>query len=81
MTTGDYWFTNVYKSQAAERIRAAEQERLAAEVRSPYREQQRAARLRRHQVRLTATKNQTTLWQLPAGLPRQPRSSSGSSKT
>jgi hypothetical protein len=55
MTTGDYWFTNVYKSQAAERIRAAEQERLAAEVRSPYREQ-RAARLRRHQVRLTATK-------------------------
>ena len=56
MTTGDYWFTNVYKSQAAERIRAAEQERLAAEVRSPYREQQRAARLRRHQVRLTSTK-------------------------
>ena len=27
MTTGDYWFTYVYKSQAAERIRAAEQER------------------------------------------------------
>ena len=56
MTTGDYWFTCVYKSQAAERIRAAEQERLAAEVRSAYREQQRAARLRRHQVRLTAAK-------------------------
>jgi hypothetical protein len=54
MSTGDYWFTHVYKSQAAERIRAGEQERLAAEVRSAYREQQRAARLRRHQVRLTA---------------------------
>ena len=35
MTTGDYWFTHVYESQAAERLRAAEQERLAAEVRSP----------------------------------------------
>ena len=56
MSTGDYWFTNVYKSQAAERIRAGEQERLAAEVRSAYRDQQRAARLRRHQVRLTASK-------------------------
>ena len=56
MTTGDYWFGHVYKSQAAERIRAAEQERLAAEVRSAYREQQRAARIRRHQVRLTAAK-------------------------
>jgi len=53
---GDYWFTYVYKSQAAERIRAAEQERLAEEVRSAYRQQQRAARLRRHQVKLTATK-------------------------
>ena len=37
MSTGDYWFTHVYKSQAAERIRAGEQERLAAEVRSAYR--------------------------------------------
>jgi RimJ/RimL family protein N-acetyltransferase len=52
---GDYWFTYVYKSQTAERIRAAEQERLAAEVRSAYR-QQLAARLRRHQVKLTASK-------------------------
>jgi RimJ/RimL family protein N-acetyltransferase len=56
MTTGDYWFTHVYKNQSAERMRAAEQDRLAAEVRSAYWEQQRAARLRRHQVRLTATK-------------------------
>ena len=77
MTTGDYWFTHVYKSQAAERIRAAEQERLAAEVRSAYREQQRAARLWRHQVRLTATKPDD-MWKLPVGFPRQPRSSSGS---
>jgi RimJ/RimL family protein N-acetyltransferase len=53
---GDYWFSYVYKSQTAERMRAAEQERLAAEVRSAYRQQQRAARLRRHQVKLTATK-------------------------
>jgi RimJ/RimL family protein N-acetyltransferase len=53
---GDYWFTYVYKSQTAERIRAAEQERLAAEARSAYRQQQLAARLRRHQVKLTASK-------------------------
>ena len=53
---GDYWFSYVYKSQTAERMRAAEQERLAAEVRSAYRQQQRAARLRRHQVKLTASK-------------------------
>ena len=53
--TGDHWFTYVYKSQVAERLRAAEQERLAAEVRSTHRQQQRAARLRRHQVKLTAT--------------------------
>ena len=53
---GDYWFTYLYQSQTAERIRAAEQERLAAEVRSAYRQQQRAARLRRHQVKLTASK-------------------------
>ena len=31
---GDYWFTYIYESQTAERIRAAEQERLAAEIRS-----------------------------------------------
>jgi hypothetical protein len=48
---GDYWFTYLYKSQTAERIRAAEQERLAAEVRSVYRQQQLAARHRRHQVK------------------------------
>jgi RimJ/RimL family protein N-acetyltransferase len=53
---GDYWFTYVHKSQTAERIRAAEQERLAAEVRSAHRQQQLAARLRRHQVKLTASK-------------------------
>ena len=53
MTTGDYWFTYVYKSQTAERLQAAEQERLAAEVRSVYRQQQLAARLRRHQLKLT----------------------------
>jgi hypothetical protein len=41
---GDYWFTYVYKSQTAERIRAAEQERLAAEAPSAYRQQQLAAR-------------------------------------
>jgi RimJ/RimL family protein N-acetyltransferase len=53
---GDHWFTYVYKSQTAERIRAAGQERLAAEVRNAYRQQQLAARLRRHQVKLTASK-------------------------
>jgi RimJ/RimL family protein N-acetyltransferase len=53
---GDYWFTYLYKSQTAERIRAAEQERLAAEVRSANRQQQLTARLRRHQVKLTASK-------------------------
>ena len=53
---GDYWFTYRYKSQTAERIRAAEQARLAADVRSAYRQQQFAARLRRHQVKLTASK-------------------------
>jgi RimJ/RimL family protein N-acetyltransferase len=56
MTTGDYWFTHVYKSQTAERIGAAEQERLAGEARSVYRQQQLAARLRRHEVKLTASK-------------------------
>jgi RimJ/RimL family protein N-acetyltransferase len=53
---GDYWFTYVYKSQTAERIRAAEQERLAAEARSAYRQQQLAARVRHNQVKLTASK-------------------------
>jgi RimJ/RimL family protein N-acetyltransferase len=52
--TSDYWFTYVYKSQAAERMRAAEQERLAAGVRRAHRQQQHAARLRRQQVKLTA---------------------------
>jgi RimJ/RimL family protein N-acetyltransferase len=37
-------------------MRAAEQERLAADVRSAYRQQQLAARLRRRQVELTASK-------------------------
>src|SRR5829696_6047083 len=55
MTTGDYWFTYVYKSQTAERLQAAEQEHLAAEARSVYRQQQLAGRLRRHQVKLTAS--------------------------
>src|SRR5829696_3217526 len=66
------------RSQTAERIRAAEQERLAAEVRSAHRQQQQlAARLRRHQVKLTASKP-AELAEVASWAPPQPRSSSGS---
>ena len=41
---GDYWFSYVYKAEAAERIRAAEEERLGAEM-------QRISRSRRRRQR------------------------------
>ena len=45
----DYWFSYVYKAETAERIRAAEQERLGAEMRRISRQRRR---LQRHQLQL-----------------------------
>jgi RimJ/RimL family protein N-acetyltransferase len=45
---GDYWFSYVYKAEAAERMRAAEQERLGAKMRRVSRERRRLQRPQLH---------------------------------